>query len=579
MPGPKHRASRPVSILARTCARVRHSRSLRVLVVLLFCLPLTLMTSQAGAVAAVVKADTDPVPSQNFTFNIPTTNDAHPTCRVGLTLLDGTIKVKGGSWCEVVSPPVGNCDMFESEECSSIRLDFTNAAGVSLGGTVGFTPVDVAFYKNRAVLDEGSFPFGWTDVAQVCITVRSDGLPWGDPITGQSCADANLGSKIVTCPGVNILAAAHVGEPYERLTSGVANMGMWQKYEIRYSSDKPLFGYMITHGESRQGVGVRHNDTLFPPPETSPWPTTTPWPAGVRLMKGFEIAMPATAVQMDTTRKVETLRGEFRVSEQWYKPANADGLPADRVVGFGVAKLHAAYPFTSRAQTPEWQPNGGRAGKTDPGDCAWYWGEKLWTDGAPGEGLDEPVGPLQQPTPEEQPVEPPVDEPVPEDEPSFWGAILWILRQIWNAVKSVGSAIASLASAIAGLAGAIVDGITDAIQALFVPEDGFFEDQLDGLAEAADGTTLGNFWYGLTTGLSVPSATGCEGPAIDLNPFGADGPASHPLSACEAPMSSLASVSRLVLSISFGLFGGIACVRVLGRSIGWDPGLGNGGAS
>lgn len=217
-------------------------------------------------------------------------------------------------------------------------------------------------------------------------------------------------------------------------------------------------------------------------------------------------------------------------------------------------------------------------GVTDSSRCAYYWGEKFWDDGVEGEGADEPISAVSDgsPSPGEGTPEPPVLDPVPEPEPgcefSLSDPSSWLSGGMCSLVGLFAKALGILGqilSAIVGLPAALLEGLIG----LFVPEEGFIEGKIDQVSDAFDDTTVGNY-LGAVTNISVPSAAGCEGPAVTINPYGSGPGAQYPMSACDGAMASAAATSRLILGISLGLGGGLVCLRILGRSFGWDPVIG-----
>ena len=50
----------------------------------------------------------------------------------------------------------------------------------------------------------------------------------------------------------------------------------------------------------------------------------------------------------------------------------------------------------------------------------------------------------------------------------------------------------------------------------------------------------------------------------------------HIGSACSGSMATAAGITRAVVTAVFAVAGAIACVRILGAGLGWDPGLGKG---
>lgn len=239
---------------------------------------------------------------------------------------------------------------------------------------------------------------------------------------------------------------------------------------------------------------------------------------------------------------------------------------------FGTAPTIQAGVLTE-ATTPS--DSGRKAGLTHGGLCAFYWGEPVAD--RPDDDYAVPVGdPLREggmpPGTPEPPVLDPVPDPEPECEFSLSDPSSWLSGGMCSLVGLFAKALQVLGQilgAIAGLPVALLEGLVG----LFVPSDGFIEGKINDLSDAFDNTTVGNY-LGAVTDISVPSASGCQGPAVTINPFGSGPGAQYPMSACDGAMASAATMSRLILGISVGLGGGLVCLRILGRAFGWDPVIG-----
>lgn len=232
------------------------------------------------------------------------------------------------------------------------------------------------------------------------------------------------------------------------------------------------------------------------------------------------------------------------------------GLP--RGVGSGGADYNT---------TTDW-------GINDPANCVFYFGPKFRND--PTSDTDEPQGPLNStgnPTPPE--TEPPDLEPVPpvtegdECDFSFSDPTTWVSAGICKLVEL----IRELIDKVKDLPAAIWRAFRDGLEALFVPSDGFMDGKIEELAESFADSTLGNYLEVFES--MVPSGgSGCEGPPVRIAGYGMDSGTMYPFSACSGAVSTLAATSRLILTVSVGLAAGFACVRILGRSLGWNPGIG-----
>lgn len=195
-------------------------------------------------------------------------------------------------------------------------------------------------------------------------------------------------------------------------------------------------------------------------------------------------------------------------------------------------------------------------GWNDPLHCRFYFGTQLYSvEGTDG---DEPQGDGIDPTP---PVVDEPDEPEPEPDPVpvveepdtdlGWLALIWALLK-------------SILGALTGLVQSILTGIKN----LFVPSDGFLQEQLDKFSDSMEGTTLGNYADAIGN-ITPSSAAGCAGPTVSL-PMVAAG-SFTPLSACSGGMATVAAASRTIIGISFALSAGLGVIRIVGRGFGWDP--------
>lgn len=215
-------------------------------------------------------------------------------------------------------------------------------------------------------------------------------------------------------------------------------------------------------------------------------------------------------------------------------------------------------------------------GVNDPKNCHFYIGPKFWDD--PNSTLDEPFGtpavPIEtnpgteEPPEEELEPEPPLPEPG-RCEFSFLEPSTWLTGGICELVK----AMSTLINAVVGLPGKIWTAFKDGLFDLFVPADGYLDGKIEEFQAALAGSTIGNY-IDVFEGLTPSGGSGCQGPSFRLNPFGSGGAASYPMSACDGAMATLAGSARLIIGISVTMGAAFASVRILGRSLGWNPGIG-----
>lgn len=167
----------------------------------------------------------------------------------------------------------------------------------------------------------------------------------------------------------------------------------------------------------------------------------------------------------------------YKTTDAW----NSNGGPR-KVVGMGVVWSPMSTVWANKTARPQ-DATGGLVGVNDPGNCQFYWGQKVAS--ISGSDTDEPAGPL--------PVEatpPPTDDPgTPADvgddgcgfsftDPSTWagGGMCELVGAIGGMVSVLKNMLAKLGeilNAIGGLAGNIASAITGALSGiladLFVP--------------------------------------------------------------------------------------------------------------
>lgn len=112
-----------------------------------------------------------------------------------------------------------------------------------------------------------------------------------------------------------------------------------------------------------------------------------------------------------------------------------------------------------------------------------------------------------------------------------------------------------------------------ALEWAFVPSSSTLTDASTSLSEAYNGSALGTVVTGagdVVGGVSgIVSAAGgddCSGPALPAVPSVGLAGESHPLSACDPPMSTWAEFSRVVLGVAVGIGGGMLCCSVVGAA-------------
>ncbi len=221
-----------------------------------------------------------------------------------------------------------------------------------------------------------------------------------------------------------------------------------------------------------------------------------------------------------------------------------------------------------------------------PARCSFYFGTKIAD--RPTDTFDEPVGPLgpgapastdngtdTAPTAPTSPTEPTGGCTFKITDPTTWleggmCAAVGMLSAIWDALKS-------LLGAVTGIPAAILAGL----RGLFVPSDGFFEDQVDDVKTAWDDTPPGEVvgtFATLPDKFSAPaSASTCGGPSIPITwGMGGQGTDFRPFSTCEGWADNLATIVRVGLRVGIYLGAFLLCLRILAASLGLHISIGSG---
>lgn len=200
-------------------------------------------------------------------------------------------------------------------------------------------------------------------------------------------------------------------------------------------------------------------------------------------------------------------------------------------------------------------------GYTNPGKCTFWLGPQIRVSDHPTFGYARPWGEMIEsneidpPAEVEQPPTQVEPEPVdPDTDLGLLGAILSILRSVWNAIK--------------GIAGAIGDVLKD----LFIPDSGFMDDAFKDLRDAWADTTIFNF----ADAFSLPEATGmtCSGIPVEIPLPGGVQISERLGRSCDGPMATAATIVRSTLTAAVFVGGGIACLRGIGAGFGWRPSIG-----
>lgn len=147
----------------------------------------------------------------------------------------------------------------------------------------------------------------------------------------------------------------------------------------------------------------------------------------------------------------------------------SDDGPVYVPVGYGYLRglagksASGAFGATPMAKSATDQPLSGLVGVNNPDLCQFYWGVKLWDDGATG-GPDEPQGPLPEKDGDDPGAAPPVAGHETPDEEHWW-------ENIWGRLWNILDVLRDILGAIIGIPGKIVSAIGNLLKDLFIPDD------------------------------------------------------------------------------------------------------------
>lgn len=167
-----------------------------------------------------------------------------------------------------------------------------------------------------------------------------------------------------------------------------------------------------------------------------------------------------------------------------------------------------------------------------------------------------------------------------------WGDLATSFGQsIANQTAQIGGFLYDLGQNIVGtlvsLPGQIVSGIGDLLGSMFVPDELFVEGALEDIQLAIDDSAVGDIIEGVEAWGAVfdlEDSSQCAGPLIELELMGAVSYSDYPLSACDEPMKTYATMSHMFIGF-VGVMGAVfAIVRMFARVFDYD-GVGKVGAS
>lgn len=492
--------------------------------VVIFSNPLSAAASTSGVLSFTMAAD----------LGEPAAKCSLPWARTaGGVSIGATARCDGGPDFSAFS-----CQPYEGD-CGSFGLVFKDQGGATCG-SAAFDPFDVAGNDVRSVatgLGAGFATISWTSCVpvQACLSYYWQHAAGFEPVDTVSCVPF----------GVTVPDDGDEWEPPSEMPFGSCLWGTPQAvaidHKVVYSTnvkDKLKLLFYTRYPEPGD------------PPLSYEWRMNAIH--GVKMTPANDNTAPPGGVETWTDSGYQN--AQWQSTTLWTN--DPEGLagshgPTDEVWGIQVTTRHAETSGSAIS-----------VGYTNPGKCTFWFGPKIRATDHPVYGQADPWGPI---TPFDEPPPPPDDDPpvvdVPTDPPNF-------------GLPDIGSFLQGIGDAIKGM----VRGILDGLKRLFIPSDGFFEQQIDRVkdawADTAPGeilTTFANFGQGLT----APSSSGCEGPTLTINNVtlgdtNTDGGETelHPLSTCGPGVSQFAAIARVSLQLLVAVGAMVAGFRILAGAFG-----------
>jgi hypothetical protein len=461
--------------------------------------------------------------------------------------LKGKVSCKYG-WGVPVKAPGLRFDMTDTNKFCGGHVD------------VGDNPTSTDFPFDVAAISSVATP---CVVSQVCwtLTVGLIGPDFGHSEDRQGCVPFTLGAP----PSAPATGTCAYGASTKPTIGALFQATYWRQNVQDHVVGSPPQGYMVYAITVRNGrsddVASRIN------------------PGGI----GYDLA-----IRYPNSGGADYLLGDI--------PANNGN---SGIVGYGYVAINNANPtwgHNTGTNTYSMLPQEiayGMVGVNDANRCSYYWGVKIAV--VPDSDIDEPIGPI---TGADGPTEPTVTAPVTETDDTCSGFSLtdplsWAgagICELVKAFKSVVGVMGDLLEAVLGLAQALLDGLSDLLNALFVPSEGAFSDAMDSVQGAADTGDIGN-WKDTATsafnvtpdsggssartvpggGVAPRSSGGCAGPSFTWDKLASVGlPTSiQPLNACSGTGATMAGWSHLLLTVLIGVGGVLKLVQMIFAGLGF----------
>lgn len=183
-------------------------------------------------------------------------------------------------------------------------------------------------------------------------------------------------------------------------------------------------------------------------------------------------------------------------------------------VGVGLVDVTRIPDNHSAAGSPMWKvpqaDPAGVMGRTDPSICSFYWGKKIADTGS---ATDTPLGAMPLPT-DPPPAPEPTDQPgdvadggscdFSISDPGTWlsGGMCSLVGLMARAVSILGKLpglLGSIVSAVGAIPAAILNGLGNALSALFIPDAGVMGNALNEISSGVTGGGAG--WWNAVSGV------------------------------------------------------------------------------
>ena len=223
-------------------------------------------------------------------------------------------------------------------------------------------------------------------------------------------------------------------------------------------------------------------------------------------------------------------------------------------------------------------------GVTDAGRCVFWFGDKLYND--EDSTADEPWGSLEgsgevgtvdspdltpAPLPPDDPDASTISDPEPACEFNLSDPSSWLSGGMCSAVGLLGRLVELLLGIFNTLV-ALPAALLEAVGAVFVPEPGALEGQIDKVNTAWSESSPGEYFtaFGGVANAARFETSGCAGPSFTFSMPGGFGGSQQvePLNACSGGVATVAGVVKAGLTLTAYIGAALVALRVLGAAFG-----------